>query len=216
MNDSDQIKTFFEKHSSQVDSYYSNAQKPFYRKILDRIFRSSIRRRLKLALEECQRNPQANVLDVGCGAGRLAVELAQTGAFRITGIDFSSSMIAMANEAARQNNCQEKCRFILRDFLETDLNEQFDVSVALGFFDYTRNPAEHLKKMKKVTKGKIIVSFPAKWRMRNIVRVIRLAVLSCPVNFYTPDKIRRIFDEAGVSRYAIKPLGRDYFVVADV
>lgn len=213
MNDSSQVKTFFERWARQVDNYYLKTQKPFYWKVLDFLFRDSIRWRFKLTVEECRQNQNAHILDVGCGAGRLDVELAKSGTFQITGIDFSTSMILLANALARQNNCESRCRFILGDFLKTDIKGPFDVSVALGFFDYTENPVEYLKKIKSLTKVKIIASFPAKWRIRNIVRVIRLSVLGCPVYFYTRNQIRHILSKAGIDCYTVQTLDRDYLVV---
>jgi ubiquinone/menaquinone biosynthesis C-methylase UbiE len=49
---------------------------------------------LKLPLKSC-------ILDIGCGTGRHAVELAKRG-YQITGVDISAGMLQEARKAARK------------------------------------------------------------------------------------------------------------------
>ena len=58
-------------------------------------------------------------------------------------------MIRLACRVAEESHVNEKFRLILGDFKETALEEKFDVSVTLGFFDYTDESQEYLKKMKR-------------------------------------------------------------------
>ena len=215
MDDSNRVKAFFEKEAKQFDAFYLEEEKPFYWKVLDFLFRRSIHRRLELTLQECQDEAGIRILDVGCGSARCAVKLAQRG-HRVTGVDFSSEMIKLARRVAEENRVNKECHFILVDFKEVTLEEKFDVSIALGFFDYTGEPQEYLRKIKKLTKGKIIASFPAKWRLRNIIRIIRLRILRCPIYFYTTRRIENILKDVSIRDYQIKNLGRDYLVVAKI
>ena len=67
------IKVFFDKTSRQFDSYYSE-KKPLIKRVLDYIFRRSMNRRVRLAMDECvQSGNQMKILDVGCGSGRLSI-----------------------------------------------------------------------------------------------------------------------------------------------
>lgn len=198
----------------QFDAYYLDEKKPFFWKVLDFIFRKSIRTRLQLTLEECKSPKPVSILDVGCGSGRCAVKLLRQGQAVVTGVDFSSGMIEIAREVVAEYRVQDRCRFILGDFKEIAFGEKFDVCVALGFFDYTKNPGEYLQKMKSLAKEKIIASFPAKWRLRNLVRITRLKVLKCPVYFYTYSQIEKTLQGLSFQNYTIKNIGRDYFVVA--
>ena len=52
-------------------------------------------------LEELSLPPGSHILDVGCGTGRHAVELARRG-YQVTGVDISSGMLAEAEKAARE------------------------------------------------------------------------------------------------------------------
>lgn len=68
---------------------------------------TSLLRRLRL-------RPGARILDVPCGFGRHAVELARRG-FRVTGIDISPALIAQARQAATTNRVEvEFCRGDMR------------------------------------------------------------------------------------------------------
>lgn len=214
--DTDRIKDFFEKRACDYDLYY-HEDKSAIRKGLDFLFRRSIAKRFKMALAECGKNDKEKILDVGCGSARFAVDLLNSGkASRVTGIDFSSSMIDLAKKRAEESRLSDKCEFIYREFESADINGRYDISVALGFFDYTRDPSVYLNKIKTVTTGKIIASFPAKWRIRNIIRVFRLSLLDCPVYFYTPSQIKAILKSLSISDYTIKSIDRDYFVVVNL
>ena len=214
MDGSDKVKTFFERWARQFDSYYLEKKKPFSWKVLDYLFRRSMNDRLQLTLQECKTGRNVTILDVGCGSGRCAVRLLRQSPCVLTGIDFSPEMIKIANEVVLEYRVQDRCRFILGEFGEIVFNEKFDICVALGFFDYTKNPEIYLRKMKQITTGKIIASFPAKWRLRNLIRITRLKILNCPVYFYTVNRIKQILRDASIDDYKIRCIGRDYFVVA--
>ncbi|MCX6026264.1 MAG: class I SAM-dependent methyltransferase [Chloroflexi bacterium] len=52
-------------------------------------------------VEELDLPPGSSILDVGCGTGRHAVELARHG-YRLTGVDISDGMLEQAARAARE------------------------------------------------------------------------------------------------------------------
>lgn len=62
---------------------------------------------MRLAEHEYRRSGPARVLDLGCGAGRNAVPIAQLG-WTVTGIDLSWPMLAAAAERARQEGVVER------------------------------------------------------------------------------------------------------------
>lgn len=78
--------------------------------------------------------PGARVLDVGCGPGRHALELARRGV-EVTGVDVSEAFVDLAREAAAAEGLAERCRFVLGDARElvsdAGLDAAFDAVVCL-------------------------------------------------------------------------------------
>ncbi len=69
----------------------------------------------------------AEILDVPCGAGRLALVLAQRG-YRVTGVDFSSECL----EHARHADDQAKIAWEQRDMRDLPWPARFDAAFCLG------------------------------------------------------------------------------------
>ncbi len=82
----------------------------------------------------------ASVLDVGCGIGRQAVELATRG-YEVLGLDLSLAMLSRASDNAQQRGA--KLNFLQSDMLEMEFTELFDaaycVGSTFGFFDDDKN-----------------------------------------------------------------------------
>ncbi len=82
-------------------------------------------------INRCGINPQS-VLDLGCGTGRHAIELARRGV-RVCGVDLSEPMIQIAQ--SRINSLPEemssRLSFIIRDIRQLRLDKTFDAVVCL-------------------------------------------------------------------------------------
>ncbi len=80
------------------------------------------------------------VLDVGCGYGRHALELAQQG-FRLTGLDLSLPMLIRAADHAQRRGLS--VNFVHADMREMTYNGQFDAAYCMlssfGYFDEETN-----------------------------------------------------------------------------
>src|SRR3972149_4995673 len=187
-------KDYWDQAAQEFDSFYSE-EKAALKRTIDKIFRKAMTERFHLTLEECKNVKGKQIVDVGCGSGRLAVELAKT----------------MAEEAGVQGNCT----FIRDDYADHVFKQKFDISIALGFFDYTKDPAFFVKKMRSMTTGKCITSFPAKLAFQVPLRMIWLRCRNCPVYFYTKNQLKRLF-APHFSHYKIKNISAVYFCVASV
>ncbi len=73
-------------------------------------------------------NPCAHILDVGCGTGRHAIELARRG-HAVTGIDLSASQLARAREKARDAGVSPV--FEQRDARAPHFQAEFDLVIML-------------------------------------------------------------------------------------
>ncbi len=77
----------------------------------------------------CQRRGRVrSVLDLGCGTGRHAVELARRG-YKVVGVDISEEMLNRAKERAAQADAQAD--FLARDVRDMDLRRRFDACIAM-------------------------------------------------------------------------------------
>ena len=86
MSDKSTWERFFDAHAPIYD---------------ENVFTKNTIREVDFLLEELNLPPDGSVLDVGCGTGRHAIELAKRG-YAVTGLDLSSEMLARAADKARQ------------------------------------------------------------------------------------------------------------------
>ncbi len=68
------------------------------------------------------------ILDIGCGTGRHAIELAKRG-YNVTGIDLSESQLKRAIEKAQKENLT--IDFLRADARNLDFNHEFDVVIMM-------------------------------------------------------------------------------------
>jgi len=68
-----------------------------------------------------------SILDVGCGSGNTATELAETAYQTYLGVDISEAALAKARRRSRECGRQDKNRFECADFLSYVPTGQFDV-----------------------------------------------------------------------------------------
>jgi SAM-dependent methyltransferase len=85
-------------------------------------------------------SPEANILDLYCGYGRHAIELAKLG-FHVTGIDATAEFLDIANQKAREENVN--ISFELCDMRNIYYRCQFDAIInmfaAFGYFTDEEN-----------------------------------------------------------------------------
>ena len=73
-------------------------------------------------------NDPRTILDLGCGTGAHAVLLARKG-YRVTGVDHSDAMLAVAEEKKRQ--CESSVEFEKGDISTVRLQRSFDAAIAM-------------------------------------------------------------------------------------
>jgi len=96
----------------------------------------------------------ATILDLACGTGRHAVELASRG-YQVVGFDLSLSMLARASDEAQDRT--QKINFVQGDMREMTFEETFDGvfswNTSFGFFDEEKNAAVIAKVHRALKKG---------------------------------------------------------------
>jgi 2-polyprenyl-3-methyl-5-hydroxy-6-metoxy-1,4-benzoquinol methylase len=206
-------RNYWNREVNDFHSIYSH-QKSNFASFLDRVFRKDMYDRFVFTMENSLPISYRNFLDVGCGSGVYSLEFARQGAASVTGLDIAEKMLEVCRKSAEREGLAERCTFLHTDLLEYHSDTEFDVSIGIGLFDYISEPLPVLKKMREVTKGKAILSFPRLWTWRAPVRKARLAVRNCPVFFYTKSTIGSLLKEAGFADYEITKVGKLHCVVA--
>lgn len=78
--------------------------------------------------------PKQKVLDIGCGWGSLAIDIAKATNCRVTGITLSENQLNYCNNKVKELNLENKVTFKLMDYRELD--EKFDRIVSVGMFEH--------------------------------------------------------------------------------
>ena len=98
------------------------------------------------SLEEAQNNkiqhiikklniqPDQKILDIGCGWGALAFDIAKSKNCEVTGITLSKNQFAHCVKKSRELNLENQVKFKLVDYRELD--EKFDRIVSVGMFEH--------------------------------------------------------------------------------
>ena len=204
-DEAERVRRFFDRYSQSFDRIYDRERS--VRGLIDRVFRSTMYARFDYVLGALDGVSDASLLDVGCGSGRYSIAIAERGATRVVGIDYARSMIDLADRAAVESDLSERCEFLCTDFLDFESDERFDYSIAIGFFDYVRDPVPYLRKMAAATNRRLIASFPTFSVLRSPQRRIRYALLHrCPVYFYNRRKVSRILEDLGMTNSRVVQL----------
>jgi cyclopropane-fatty-acyl-phospholipid synthase len=78
--------------------------------------------------------PNQKVLDIGCGWGSLAIDIAKIANCEVTGITLSKNQFNYCEAKAKKLNLENQVRFKLEDYRE--LNDKFDRIVSIGMFEH--------------------------------------------------------------------------------
>jgi hypothetical protein len=124
-------------------------------------------------------------------------------------------MIDFSRTIAQQMNVADKCEFICDDLLTHSFDEAFDIVLALGFFDYIKNPELIFRKVAQLNPSKFLASFPKFTPIWGIQRFIRYHYIKkCPIYNYNLTQLERLYREAPFKYYRIIPCGKGFFGVA--
>lgn len=209
----DPVQRHFDRSAARFDSIYSGRKSALGR-LMDRVLRWDVQERMKLTLAACQPIAGKEILDVGCGTGRYCLALAQAGAARVVGVDFAPAMIEQARDFAKSRGLEPSCTFLCADILSVAEHETFDYVVAIGLFDYIQDDRHLLVKLRRLTKEKLIATFPRADTWRAPLRKLRLSLLRCPVYFYTEKRIRDHLLLTGFMIRDLRRVGKLYYVEA--
>lgn len=150
------------------------------------------------------------VLDVGCGPGRVAEVVLEAGAASYVGIDFSAQMLELAR---RRLQGRDDVQLIEGDFLDVDLPRTFELVLALGLFDYLEEPDRAAAWMRTHCTSTLVASFPRRDRVKAPLRHLHYRLHRCRIFDYSEARAEDLLTGAGFSRVEFPSHGPRGFLV---
>lgn len=110
------------------------------------------RRQVDFLVEQLHLQGSERILDLACGFGRHALELARRG-FSVVGVDITPDYVRYAEEQARREDLD--AHFICQDIRAVNFENEFDLvlNMADGAVGYLENDAENRKIFQVVTRA---------------------------------------------------------------
>jgi SAM-dependent methyltransferase len=204
----ERVRTRFRERARAFDDLYEDER------WLARTLRPGLFRRRQLAVDTVRSYDAPQVLDVGCGSGRIGEFVLGAGAGHYVGVDFSEPMIELAR--ARLERFSDRAELMADDFVTAPLSGPFDVVLALGLFDYLPEPQRFTRRMFELcgTGGCVVGSFPAWSWLKGPIRKVRYEWLgNCPIFNYSRRELELMFGAAGFERVEISSPGRSGYLV---
>jgi SAM-dependent methyltransferase len=194
------VQDYFNKCAERFDSFYREEEKrTAFQQLAHVVFRKpGLVRRFQETIKALGNVEGKSILDIGCGSGLYSIYFAQRGA-NVTGVDFSSRMIELAERNAKDQSCSS-VRFLNRDFLSFQSDEKFDHLLFIGVFDYVKEDDRrtYLSKGAELAGDKIVATFPKLFTPQMPIRYYWLKQQDCPVYFYTRGQIESLAAACGL------------------
>jgi ubiquinone/menaquinone biosynthesis C-methylase UbiE len=208
------VRQFWNNIAQEFDAIYTGERKGTFARALDRVFRKDIYQRLDWVMRMAGDVRGQTICDIGCGSGRFVAEFARRGASRVVGVDVAPNMLKLASDLVTQQGTSGACQFVHADVLDWNTIETFDITIAIGLWDYIEHPAERLRIIRRMTNGKFLSAWPRFWTWRMPVRKIRLTLAGCPVYFFRRAEVYRYLEEAGFRIESCQVIGKLFCVDA--
>jgi SAM-dependent methyltransferase len=212
-SNTNKVLAYWDRTAASFDTIYTG-EKSGWARFLDKSLRRDMYQRFDWVMKNSGDLNDKSVCDLGCGTGRYVIAYAQSGARHVLGFDGAPSMVRRASELIQKARLGDKAEVQECPILACPETEVFDITIAVGLFDYTPDAAPFLEKSRRITASRFLSTFPRYWTYRMPIRKIRLGVLGCPVYFYTEKQIRELHEKAGFTCERIERLGAIYCVLA--
>jgi SAM-dependent methyltransferase len=161
----------------------------------------------RLVLELLGDIERRSLLDIGCGDGKLAVELGQRGAV-VTAIDASAPMLAAARTRASEEGMEIRFSRATADHLPFP-DESFDIVTAMTVLCFIADAGPVFQEIARVLRpgGKLVMGELGKWSSWAAQRRIRAWLGSAMWrrgHFRTAGELRSLTRRAGLTPQALR------------
>jgi 2-polyprenyl-3-methyl-5-hydroxy-6-metoxy-1,4-benzoquinol methylase len=118
------------------------------------------------------------VVDLGCGDGELISKIANLGAKKAIGIDYSLPAIEIAKNNYQAENLNFECSNI------DDFDEKVDIIITNGTLEHLDNPLDTLKNIKNKLKnnGLVFITCPHFYNLRGFIWITLNKLLDVPMS----------------------------------
>jgi 2-polyprenyl-3-methyl-5-hydroxy-6-metoxy-1,4-benzoquinol methylase len=208
----------------QTDAYFT-AQAHFWKNLYEEIslYGTIHQERRAIALgwiTEVALPQAAHILEVGCGAGLLAAELARRG-YIVTAIDSSEGMVERARSHAAEAGVEERLTVSVQDAHALPFaTASYDLVIALGVIPWLHSPEAALTEMARVVKpdGFVIFNSDNRFRLNHVFdpwftpvlapvkRVVKRIALKlgysergAPNHYYSYATVERLLADVGLT-----------------
>jgi SAM-dependent methyltransferase len=214
MTTGQRVAEFFHEYARDFDAIYGSDH-GLVDRIVNRLFRKSMRLRYEHTIMGCQPVAGKSVIDIGCGPGHYGITLAGQGAARVVGVDVAGGMLDLARAKAAEAGVGERCEFLAGDFTTMPWSERFDYAIVMGVMDYIAVPRMMTERVLAATRGTAFFSFPAAGGLLAWQRQLRYR-RRCDLFLYEEADVHRAFPERGYRELKVERLARDFFVTCRV
>ena len=184
------MKNEWENQSVNFDHVYSGDgflnRVPYFGSFV----RKSLTERMERAIAFAEPCDGKTIIDLGCGVGRIALEIARRGAL-VIGYDISIDAITIASQQAKEAGLDGRCTFQHGD-LEVLNFPPADAWIDLGCLQYVRDIEHILTKLKNVKH--CYSTLPRRGYWLNPIRFLYRGILKgSPFYTYNQDDVRKLF-----------------------
>lgn len=176
----------------------------------------------KATIEKLDLKKGENVLDIGCGDGRVTAEIArQVQPGLVIGVDSSQSMVDLAGERFSRNN-YSNLSFQCVDARELNFDNQFDVITSNAVLHWIDDHLSVLRGIYKALKpgGRVILQMGGKGNAGEIISVAEevfnrqrwkkyLNEFKFPYYFFNVEEYKEFISQSGFSSAKIELIDKD-------
>jgi ubiquinone/menaquinone biosynthesis C-methylase UbiE len=162
LNAQEHVNAYFQTHASYWNDVYAQSD------VSSQVYRERHLTALRW-VESLNLAPGSRVLEIGCGAGLFAVDLARRG-LRVSAIDSTEAMVAQTRERAAASGLAASISVSIGDTNLLDFEDgTFDLVVALGVLPWVANPRAVVREMARVTRsgGCVLVTVDNRARLHS-------------------------------------------------
>jgi len=143
---------------------------------------------------ELKRQPEAHLLDVGCGWGRVIVGLKQhIPTLRVVGMDLTERLLRLAEEVVPSETGMKDVRFVRGNAQCLPFADaSFDAVISTRVLQYVQDPVAAVAEFQRVLRpgGRAVVFLPNKWNP-----YLRLKYHT---KLYSPVEVKKWFEAVGL------------------